>query len=62
MGNTGVVDYQEMVALLISTIRLLLLIMNYNNETAIAENVSPDIFCRSTKILTIKAGHIVSAV
>ena len=35
---------------------------NYNNGTANAENVSPVIFCRSTKVLTIKSGHIISVV
>ena len=35
---------------------------NYNNGTANAETIQPVIFCRSTKVLTIKSGHIVSVV
>jgi hypothetical protein len=35
---------------------------NYNNGTTNTENISPVIFCRSTKVLSIKSGHIISVV
>ena len=35
---------------------------NFNNGTANAENISPVIFCRSTKVLTIKSGHVIAVV
>ena len=35
---------------------------NFNNGTANAETIQPVIFCRSTKVLTIKSGHIISVV
>ena len=35
---------------------------NYNNGTANSETIQPVIFCRSTKVLTIKSGHVISVV
>ena len=35
---------------------------NYNNGTLNTETISPVIFCRSTKVLSIRAGHIISVV
>jgi len=35
---------------------------NFNNGTANSETIQPVIFCRSTKVLTIKSGHIISVV
>ena len=35
---------------------------NFNAGTANAESISPVIFCRSTKVLSIKSGHIITVV